>query len=222
MNVLYRIRVSDEAREAEEVLGLQDQTLALPLSEWVKRTRESVQRKPAKPLEPMADVLTFKKGVTGKDQRNPHFFEQLAKVLRYEPPANWAEREFVAETLTKIGFTPEGDFDFNTLSEKHKAAILDGQEAGYDAVQTFIPNRGEKVGTANFTSAKAGNYGDQWLLRSAMVLAGAMSPTTEVSRYADIFIDASGNELSGDEVYTLTFPAGQLPPGDDLLVPHDV
>jgi hypothetical protein len=85
-------------------------------------------------------------------------------------------------------------------------------QAGYDAVQTFIPNRGIKVGSAVFTSDRAGNYGEDWLLRSAMVLAGAMYPTVEVSRYADIFSDAEGNALTGKRVYTMTFRPGELPP----------
>ena len=79
-------------------------------------------------------------------------------------------------------------------------------------MQAFIPNRGIKVGTATFTSDKAGNYGDDWLLRSAMVLAGAMYPTTEVSRYADIFIDGSSEPLTGQRSYAMTFAADSLPP----------
>lgn len=212
VNVLYRIRVTDEAKEAEEVHRLQDQSLALPLSEWTKGTRRSVQKKPENPLAPMEEVLTFKDGATGKDQRHPKFFEQLAKVLRYDPPSSDAEKAFVGEILSKVGFSKDGRFVFSALSEAQQAAVLDGQEAGYDAVQAFIPNRGEKVGTATFTSGKAGNYGDNWLLRSGMVLAGAMYPTTEVSRYADTFIDSTGESLTGEKSYTMTFAKDQFPP----------
>ncbi len=212
VNVLYRIRVSDEAKEAKEVHQLQDQTFALPLSEWIKGTRKSVQVKPAKPLEAMENVLTFGVDATGKDQRNPQFFAQLSKVLRYDPPNAKAEKDFIRGTLTKIGFSPDGAFDFSKLSAEQQAAILDAQEAAHNAVQEFIPVRGEKVGTAMYTSARAGDYMGDWMLRSAMILAGGMYPTLEVSRYADIFTDGKGERLTGDKTYTITFTKDQMPP----------
>jgi hypothetical protein len=210
--VLYRIRVSDEATEAEEVHRLQDQTLALPLSAWRRGVLESVQVKPKRPLAAMEDVLKFGVDVTGKDQRHPKFFEQLSKVLQYDPPTAEAEQEFIRSTLTKIGFTPEGAFDFSKLSAEQQAAMIDAQEAGYDTIQKFIPVRGEKVGNAMFTSAAAGKYGNDWKLRAAMILAGAMYPTLEVSRYADIFTDGRGEPLTGRKTYTITFAKDQMPP----------
>lgn len=212
VNVLYRIRVSDEAKEAKEVHQLQDQTQALPLSAWKKGERNSLQIKPKTPLAAMEDVLKFGADVTGKDQRHPEFFEQLSNVLQYDPPTAKADQEFIKSTLTKIGFTKEGAFDMAALGKEQQAAILDAQEAGYKIVQEFIPVRGEKVGNVMYTSAKAGNYGDDWKLRAAMIVAGAMYPTMEVSRYADMFTDAEGEPLTGDKTYTITFRKDQLPP----------
>ncbi len=212
VNVLYRIRVNNEAKEAGEVHWLQDQSLTLPLSAWIAGKRESIRVRPKTPLAAMENVLSFREDVTGRDQRHPAFFEQLSKVLRYDPPGNEAEQKFIQKTLTKIGFSSDGSFNFDKLSKIQQAAILDGQEAGHNEVQAFIPTRGEKVGTAVFTSARAGDYGDNWLLRSAMVLAGAMYPTTEVSRYADLFTDGAGTPLAGEKTYTMTFAKDQFPP----------
>ncbi|MGB3716488.1 MAG: hypothetical protein WA996_18875 [Candidatus Promineifilaceae bacterium] len=117
---------------------------------------------PKSPLGLTEDVISFKENATGKDQRHLAFFAQLSKVLCYDPPSNKAEQRFIRETLTRIGFSQDGSFDFSSLSAGQRAAILDGQDAGHIEVQAFIPKRGEKVGTAVFTSRKAGNYGDNW------------------------------------------------------------
>ena len=212
VNVLYRIRVTDEATEAPLVHALQDATLTMPLSAWQAGRRESVNAAPTQPLAAMQDVIYFGVDATGARQRNPLFFQQLSQVLQYNPPSNPAEREYAATMLQKIGFDADFGFDVEQLSMEQRRGLLDGQEAGYDAVQAFIPDRGTKVGSAVFTSDWAGNYGEDWRLRSAMVLAGAMYPTVEVSRYADIFSDAKGDPLTGDKVYTMTFRPGELPP----------
>lgn len=212
VNALYRIRVTDEATEAHLVHALQDATLTMPLSAWQAGKRESIKVAPARPLAAMEDVIYFGLDATGARQRNPSFFRQLSQVLQYDPPSNPAERAYAATTLQKIGFEPDFGFDLGQLSTAERQALLDGQEAGYNAVQAFIPDRGSKVGSAVFTSDRAGNYSEDWRLRSAMVLAGAMYPTVEVSRYADIFSDAEGKALTGDRVYSMTFRPDELPP----------
>jgi hypothetical protein len=54
VNVLYHIRVTDEAKEAAEVHKLQDQTLAL--SAWKSGARKSIQKVPANPPKKIAAV----------------------------------------------------------------------------------------------------------------------------------------------------------------------
>lgn len=212
VNVLYRIRVSDETKEGDAVHKLQDESLSLPLSAWIRGERKSIQIKPQQQLGPMEDVLVYTPGATGKDQRNPDYFAQLSKVLKYDAPNTKGDRKFLKETLSKIGFSPDGGFDFHSLSDQHKAALVDAQQAGHDEILEFIPKRGIKVGTAMFTSKDAGDYGADWRLRAAMVFAGAMYPTMQVSRYADFFTDSMEIPLTGEKSYTLRFEKGQFPP----------
>jgi len=147
VNVLYRIRVSDEEKEGQTVHKLQDESLSLPLSAWVRGERKSIQVKPQNQLGPMEDVLVYTPGATGKDQRNPHYFAQLSKVLQYDPPNTPGDRKFLKETLSQIGFSPDGSFDFGSLSDPQKTALIDAQQAGHDQVLKFIPKRGIEVGT---------------------------------------------------------------------------
>jgi hypothetical protein len=212
VNVLYRIRVTDEAKDGPDVHKLQDQSLSLPLSAWVKGERRSIQVKPAKPLGPMDNVLVYKSGATGKDFRHPGYFAQLSKILTYDPPNTQADKDFLEKTLTKIGFTKDGRFDLKSLPLEEQAALLDGQEAGHNEVLAFIPNRGKKVGRALFTSGDTGNYGADFMLRAGMVFAGGMYPTTQVSRYADNFTDATCAALTSEQTYTMRFEKDQFPP----------
>ncbi len=216
VNVLYRIRVADEAAEGDDARKLQDATLALPLQNWINGERTSSRILPSAPLPPMENVLTFSEDATGADQRNPAYFAQVANILSYDPPNTEEDKVFAEQTLSQIGLQPDGSFDWNAHTDEQQSALLDAQEAGFDRVQAFIPNRGEKVGSATFTSGFAGNYGDDYLLRAAMILAGAMYPTTEVSRYADMFEDANGDPLTGERTYTITFEPENLPPVTDF------
>jgi hypothetical protein len=137
VNVLYRIRVTDEATESPVVHALQDATLTLPLSTWQAGERETVKVAPETPLAAMQDVIYFGADATGARQRSPLFFQQVSRVLQYDPPGNPAEREYAARILAKIGFEPDYGFDIERLSPLQREALLDGQEAGYDAVQAF-------------------------------------------------------------------------------------
>jgi hypothetical protein len=56
-----------------------------------------------------------------------------------------------------------------------------------------------------------GNYGDDWLARSCIDLGGIWANTLDEVLYYKGREDSSGATLHSDNVYTLTFPADELP-----------
>ncbi len=212
VNVLYRIAVVGEADYGAGQL-LQDQTLTLPLSDWLKGERRSIQRMPGKPIPPYREVLVFKPGVTGADLRHPLYFSVLADALAASPPYAAWDKAFIEEKLSRLGVAPGKAFDFDALSEGEQRTILDGQESGFDAI---IAKGEASFGTPiNGWLLNPPNHGDwqeNWAFRAYATYTGGMYPTSNNSTYATTYYDREGVRLDGKRTYLLRFEADNLPP----------
>ena len=134
-------------------------------------------------------------------------------MLAIAPPG--PEEKEIRAKLAKIGVGPGKTFNFKDLSLEHKAAVLLGMKEGEKKVEEKVATMGKKVNGWGIASA----FGDRaffkgnWLLRAAAAKAGifgndaveAMYPMTRWLPDGEV-LDASKHN------YTLTFPAGQLPP----------
>ena len=69
-----------------------------------------------------------------------------------------------------------------------------------------------------------GRYGTNYLERGAWAARGWPSQLPKVSVYPTIYVDGTGQKLTGANKYTLTFPKGQTASGEPagFLVDHDV
>jgi len=212
VNVLYRIAVVGEADYGAGHL-LQDMTLTLPLSDWMKGERSVIQRMPGKPIPSYREVLAFTPGVTGADQRHPLFFSVLADALAAsEAYAPW-DQAFIKNKLSKLGVAPGKAFDFEALSETIQQRILDGQERAFNEVIA----RGEAAFGTNINGwflnpPNHGNWQDDFIFRSYATYSGGMYPTNNNSTYATTIFDREGVRLNGKHTYRLRFDGDNLPP----------
>jgi len=212
VNVLYRIAVVGEADYGAGHV-LQDKTLILPLSDWLKGERSSIQRMPSKPIPSYREVLVFKPGVTGADQRHPMFFSVLADALAAsEPYAAW-DKEFIEDKLSRLGVAPGKSFDFEALSEAAQQTILDGQESGFDEViAKGDASFGTKINGWFLNPPNHGDWQDDWTFRAYATYTGGMYPTSNNSTYATTYYDREGTRLGGKNTYLLRFEGDNLPP----------
>ena len=212
VNVLYRIAVVGEADYSAGQL-LQDKTLTLPLSEWLKGERRVIQKMPTNPIPSYREVLAFKPGVTGADQRHPLFFSVLADALAAsEAYAAW-DKDFIENKLSMLGVAPGVAFDFDALSETMQQRILDGQESAFDQIIA----KGEASFGTNINGwfqnpANHGNWQDDYIFRSYATYSGGMYPTSNNSTYATTVFDSKGLRLDGKHTYLLRFEGNNLPP----------
>jgi hypothetical protein len=163
------------------------------------------------PSPPAAPNINFLPATSAGIKTN--FFEYLDAALQFVPPA--PEDKDVRARLATIGVGPDKTFEFKNLSEERKAAVLQGMKEGDDKVDKLLTSgmkdvNGWKIGS--FFGDRAFYKGD-WLLRAAAAKGGIYGNDAVEATYPITRVDAKGEALDGSKhSYTLTFPAGQLPP----------
>jgi len=142
-----------------------------------------------------------------------NFFEYLDFALQFAPAG--PEEKDIRAKLARIGIGPGKTFDFKELSAKHKLAIAlamkDGEKKVEEKANTFGKNiNGWRVGSS---FGDRDFYHGDWLLRAAAAKAGIYGNDAVEAVYPITKWLANGEPLDGSKHnYTLTFPAGQLPP----------
>jgi hypothetical protein len=163
------------------------------------------------PAPPAAPKINFLPATTAGIKAN--FFAYLEAALQFVPPA--PEATDVRARLASIGIGSGKTFEFKDLSPEHKAAVLLGMKEGDDKVDKWLASgmrtvNGWKIGS--FFGDRAFYQGD-WLMRAAAAKGGIYGNDAIEATYPITRTDANGETLDGSKHnYTLSFPAGQLPP----------
>jgi hypothetical protein len=197
--VAYRTQLFNPA-DMPNVVKIQAGYKAQPLSAYLKQ-----------PPPPAPPIINFPK--INKDMVKTGFFDYLDFALQFAP-AGPEEKEIRAK-LARIGIGPGKTFDFKDLSLEHKAEILLGMKEGESKVEQF-----EAAGVKNINGWKVGDwfgdrafYNGNWIKRAAAAKAGIYGNDSAEATYPMTKTLANGEELDASKHdYTLTFPAGQLPP----------
>ena len=129
------------------------------------------------------------------------------------PPS--AEDKNIRARLASIGIGPGRTFEFKDLSVEHKAAVLLGLKDGDDKVDKYLAG-----GMKNINGWVVGSlFGDRdffkgdWLKRAGAAKGGLYGNDAVEAMYPYTRTDAAGETLDASKHnYTITFPAGQLPP----------
>jgi hypothetical protein len=163
------------------------------------------------PAPPAAPVVEWP--VVNKELVKKNFFEYLDFVLQFAPAG--PEEQAIRAKLARIGVGPGRTFNFKDLSLEHKAEIGLGMLAGEKKVDAAVANAGKEINGWR-VAAPFGDrsfYHGNWLLRAAAAKAGIYGNDGVEAMYPMARWLPDGQELDGSKHnYTLTFPAGQLPP----------
>jgi hypothetical protein len=195
----YRTQLFNPA-DMPNVVKVQAGYKVEPLSAFLKQ--------PAPPSPPKTDFLP---ATTGGIKDN--FFQYLDAALQFIPPD--PQSQDIRAKLASIGVGPGKTIEFKDLSEAHKAAVLLGMKEGDNKIDKFLSGgikdiNGWKIGS--FMGDRA-FYNGNWLMRAAAAKGGIYGNDAVEATYPLTRVDAKGETLDGSKHnYTLTFPAGQLPP----------
>jgi len=163
------------------------------------------------PAPPAAPAISFPPA--NADMVKTNFFQYLDFVLQFAP-AGPEEKEIRAQ-LARIGIGAGKQFSFDALDLEHKLQVGLGMKDGGQKVVARVATLGKGVNGWRIGSP----FGDRdffhgdWLLRAAAAKAGIFGNSADEATYPMAMTDADGDKLDGSRHnYTLTFPAGQLPP----------
>lgn len=140
------------------------------------------------------------------------FFELLGDIMRENPmPVDEAGLEAL---FSKIGLSVRNGFKPDTLDAETLEAL---EKATYDAKEIIFANlntMGTVVNNWNYTLGNFGVFQKDYLLRAVSAQKGLGVLVPQEAIYPTGNIDDHNELLHGSHEYTLTFPAGQLPPSD--------
>ncbi len=162
------------------------------------------------PAPPAAPAIAFPK--FSKELAKKNFFEYLDFALQFAPAApNEAE---IRAQLASIGVGPGNTFSFKDLPLKQKLEIAIGLKQGKSKVDAAVAQAGTIINGWNVAApfGDAAHFNGDWLLRAVAAQAGIYGNNAEEAMYPATRKDSTGKALDGINNYTLTFPAGQLPP----------
>ncbi|ARP98528.1 DUF1254 domain-containing protein [Pseudorhodoplanes sinuspersici] len=196
---LYRTQLFNPG-DINSVMKVQAGYKAQPLSAYLKQS-----------APPVSPVVNFPK--IDKELVKTNFFEYLDFCLQFAPALE-NEKDIRAK-LARIGVGAGKTFSFKDLPLEHKAEILIGMRQGERKIGEAVDKAGVSANGWRISSlfGDAAFFNGDWLKRAAGAKAGIYGNDSVEATYPLGKFDSEGKPLDGSQHnYTLTFPAGQLPP----------
>jgi len=189
------------AEDMPNVVKVQSGYKVQPLSAFLKQ-----------PAPPAAPAINFPK--INAEMVKTGFFDYLAFALQFAPPL--PEEKEIRAKLARLGVSAGKPFDLKSLSPEQQTAMVEGMKSGEVKVEQAIAGTGKNINGWTLGGLAGGDsayfHGD-WLKRAALAKAGIYANDPVEATYPLTRMDAAGETLDcSKHNYTLTFPAGQLPP----------
>jgi len=175
-------------------------------------TLSQFENKPAPPAAPEINWPKIDKQMADADP-----FAYLNFVLTLSPPVGPAAVEIpMRERFAKIGVEAGKPFPAGELSANQKAALELGVKNGLETIKATVGSfgveeNGWRVTTNGFGDRNA--YAGDFARRAAAAAAGIYGNDAVEALYPLLATDSEGKKPdTSTNRYTLTFPAGDLPP----------
>ncbi len=175
-------------------------------------TLSKFEDKPAPPAAPEIKWPKVDKKLAAADP-----FVYLNFLLQFCPPTGSAAVEAPMQArFTKIGVEAGKPFPVDKLAPEHKAELEVGMKLGLEKIKHIAHDLGKdengwRVTTHAFGDRQA--LAGDFTLRAAAAMAGIYGNDAVEALYPLLATDSEGKKAdTSTNRYTLTFPAGQLPP----------
>ncbi len=146
----------------------------------------------------------------------PNFPKYLNFLLQFMPEsAIPATEKALRDRFATIGIGAGKDFDPSTLSTDQQAALGEAVKAGVAKITATGDGVGTTINGWQIGAVAGGRafFDGDWALRAAGAKLGIYGNSEDEAAYPFTRADVNGVPLDGSQHdYTITFPAGQLPP----------
>jgi hypothetical protein len=201
---IIRTQLFDPA-DLENVKKIQAGYRGLPLSQFLKQ-----------PAPPAAPALQWPKIDKKSAEADP--FSYLNFVLQFCPATGTAAVEKpIRERFARIGIEAGKPFPHDKLTPEQQAEVAAGIQGGREKIKQQLAGfgaaeNGWRISLSGFGDRKA--MAGNWTMRAGAAMAGIYGNDAAEALYPLLATDADGQKPDGANRYTLTFPAGQLPPAN--------
>ncbi len=196
---IFRTQLFNPA-DLEAVHKVQDGYKARPLSAFL-----------GQPAPAPAPAIEFPK--IDDQLAKTKFFDYVAFMLQFMPPMQ--NEDAIRADLAKIGVEAGKPFNLESLKLDDRLQVLVGMKIADRRIADVINLAGENVNgwrVGGLAGGDAGFFNGDWLKRAAVAKAGIYANDLAEAAYPFTRVDNRGRPLDGRRKYTLTCPAGGLPP----------
>lgn len=158
-----------------------------------------------KPAPPAAQAIDFPQ--INNEMAKTRFWEYLAFALPFAPAG--PEEVAIRAKLEKLSAA------MKNATPEMKTAVAEGMKAGEEKIKQYLETEMKALNgwQAGSLFGDRAFYNGNWLLRAAAATGGIYGNDTVEAVYPMGRTLANGETLDGSKhQYTITFPAGQLPP----------
>jgi len=194
-----RVFQDDTPEDKAAIQSILSQVMVYPLSEYTGEMKSRDWKKA--PSFPGGGGSGETKWVSPES-----FFDQLPTALNGVPPLPGEEalHGMIRSVLDAAAQDP-------TIKETLKQTAIAAEEDLIKPLFQFA-NNGRPVGNGWTSPPNGARWGTDYLSRAATARSNMYDNAPEETRYIYTDFDADGKRLHGADRYTVTFPAGQLPP----------
>lgn len=183
----------------------QDGFKVTPLSQWGKPAAASATFTP----DPKVDMKT-----TPLDQVNnmtgDKYFAYAAELMKLHKPqaTDWS----ILARMKRLGIVPGQSFDIDKVDPMVRQALLEAPAAALALMQKT--QFGKAVNGWLMNTDTMGAYGNYYLKRAYVAMAGLGANQVDDAVYPMAVADAEGKPLDGANNYIIHFTKAELPPVD--------
>jgi hypothetical protein len=180
---------------------IQDGFTITYLADWGKTPRTIVQK-----IDPSVDTKTEPLRITNQ-MPAPKFFEYAAELMKLHRPhlTDWS----IVARMKRIGLEPGKSFDNTKVSAD---VLTRGAAAGMKLMHEKMPTIARVVNGWGMNTDTMGVYGNYYLKRAIVAMAGLGANQVEDAIYPLNMTDADGKRVTAENNYVLHFDKSELPP----------
>lgn len=190
-------------KDYEAVHQVQNGYRVTPLSKWGQTWEPSTAIDPTVDMKtpPLVQVNTMPAA---------QYFSYGAELMKLNPPhlTDWS----TIARLNRLGIVPGQSFDFDAAAPEIKAGLEQAVVDGLKLMQAKLPTLARVVNGWQMNTDTMGVYGNYYLKRAIVAMAGLGANQPEDAIYPLCLADADGKPLEGTNPYVLHFTKDELPP----------